>query len=875
MASGEIARRATFFFVSVALARLLTPGDYGLVAMAAFVVGFVEIFARTGSQEALVQQSDVSAGAWSSVYWFTLGLAGFVAVAVWLLAPLASLFFRDDRVVPIVRALGWTTLLAAVGSTQRAWFVKELRFRTIAQIEWCGVLAGGAAGLALAASGYGVWSLVGASLVGTSASALLFYLRCPWRPSGQIQSSEIRRVVRFGVGLQGFAIVNYFNRRLDDALIGRYLGPIALGYYTRAYDLMLYPVQNIGGVVSAVMFPALAEIGDDLVRFRAAYLRAVSAIATVTFPIMLGLLVTAPEAIEVVYGRQWAPAVSILQVLCLVGALQAVAATAGNIFMARARTGLMFACGVGAAAVIYPSFFIGLHWGVMGVAVAYAIANVVLLVPELAIPYRLIGLRLSDLVRAIRGIFLGSVLMAGVVALIRHALLAGRFEPHTVLGLSIATGILTYGAWLWVTDAEAIREMRLLTPLRSRWGGLEWASPNTSGAGGKREGDSRRPVVAHFVLPYLFRTGSWIHSPLINGRRYDPIVVTDRTENLDIFPFSPIYAYSDLGYARKIALALRERRLHGLCPAFFSRVLRKQHVRLIHAHFGQVGADLLDLRRRSDIRMVTSFYGADVSLLARDPVWRARYQRLFAEGHAFLAEGNAMRRALLALGCPPDKVIIHHLGVPLASLPFAARKPDASGVVKILIAGTFREKKGIPDALRTIERVQRRYPRLRVTLIGDSAGRSSDEEEKREILALVHGLSGVVTWIGYQPYTAFAKMLLDHHIFLSPSLTARDGDSEGGAPVAIIEAEATGMPIVATTHADIPEVVVPGQSAFLSPERDVDGLAEHLERLVMEPKLWEPMGRRGRSHVEAHHDTRVQAARLEDIYDTVLRRPGG
>lgn len=384
-----------------------------------------------------------------------------------------------------------------------------------------------------------------------------------------------------------------------------------------------------------------------------------------------------------------------------------------------------------------------------------------------------------------------------------------------------------------------------------------------------------RPVVAHFVFPYLFRTGSWIHSPLINMKRYTPIVVTDRTENLEIFPFSPVYSYSDVGYARKLALALRERRPRGLCPAFFWRVLHKRRARLLHAHFGPVGVDLLDIRRRGDLKLVTSFYGYDVSLLGRDPLWRAHYRRLFTEGHAFLAEGNAMRRSLIDLGCPPDKAIIHRLGVPLETLPFVVRQPDESREVRVLIAGRFREKKGIPDALRAIERAHRRCPNLRGTLVGDSAGEAGDEEEKREILGLVENLRGVVSWIGFQPYTAFTKILLDHHIFLSPSLTARDGDSEGGAPVAIIEAEATGMPIVATTHADIPEVVVPNESALLSPERDVDGLAKHLEHLATQPKLWEAMGRRGRRHVEAQHDTRVQTGRLEDIYDAVLRPARG
>ena len=159
-----------------------------------------------------------------------------------------------------------------------------------------------------------------------------------------------------------------------------------------------------------------------------------------------------------------------------------------------------------------------------------------------------------------------------------------------------------------------------------------------------------------------------------------------------------------------------------------------------------------------------------------------------------------------------------------------------------------------------------------MTLIGDTAGKAGDEEEKRTICGLLEQLDGVVTWIGFLPYPAFRVAVLTHHLFLSPSVTAGDGDSEGGAPVTIIEAEATGMPILSTLHADIPEVVVDGKSGLLSQERDVDSMAENLERLVAEPDLWEQMGRCGRRHVEGNFDVRRQVARLEEIYSEVAER---
>lgn len=381
--------------------------------------------------------------------------------------------------------------------------------------------------------------------------------------------------------------------------------------------------------------------------------------------------------------------------------------------------------------------------------------------------------------------------------------------------------------------------------------------------------DRSRPVVAHSCTPYLFSTGSWIHSQLVHLERHRAIVLTDRTENLDMFPFGPVYAYNELNPVWQALFCLRRGRLGGGREPYFEWTLRRERARVIHAHFGYVGWAMLGVKERLKLPLVTSFYGADISRLPRDPLWQRRYEKLFAEGDLFLAEGEAMRQTLVDLGCPPARIAVQHLGVSVDDLSFAVRRPDATGAVKILISATFREKKGIPDALRAIDRVRHRHREIQVTLIGDSMGAPADEEEKRTILKMVAGLDGVVRWIGFQPYGAFQRALLEHHLFLSPSCTGGDGDTEGGAPVSLIEAQATGMPVVSTRHCDIPEVVVDGTTGLLSPERDVDSLAANLERMVAEPTRWESMGRAARAHIEEHYNVRTQVARLEERYDSL------
>ena len=193
-------------------------------------------------------------------------------------------------------------------------------------------------------------------------------------------------------------------------------------------------------------------------------------------------------------------------------------------------------------------------------------------------------------------------------------------------------------------------------------------------------------------------------------------------------------------------------------------------------------------------------------------------------------------------------------------------------MVHILVAGTFREKKGIPYALEAFARIRKRHQHVRLTLLGDSAGQLGGEEEKQKILGVVarHHLHDSTRWLGFQPYPVFREMLRTHHLFLSPSMTAEDGDSEGGCPVSITEAQATGMPVVSTFRADIPEVVVDGQTGLLSPERDVEALAANLEYLVTHPDRWPEMGRRARERIEQEYNVKVQARRLEEHYSALV-----
>ncbi len=379
-----------------------------------------------------------------------------------------------------------------------------------------------------------------------------------------------------------------------------------------------------------------------------------------------------------------------------------------------------------------------------------------------------------------------------------------------------------------------------------------------------------RPTVAHLISPYLFLTGGWIYSQLTHNRAFRPIVITQGMENAETFPFSPVYdlsarAQDGIPRASRVVTRASKYLLGQFPPAPYRAIYEKERVGVIHAHLGWEGARTVLSASGPKRPFVVSFYGRDAGLLPRHPYWRALYRRLFARADRVLAEGPFMGETLVRIGAPRDRVRVVHLGIPLESFPFVERRLPESGPIVGLIAASFREKKGIPYALEALAEIASTHPRVRLRVIGDGPERPRIEE-----LARSASLRDRVDLLGYQSPDVYRQELARAHFFVAPSVTARDGDAEGGAPVCLLEAQAVGLPILATTHCDIPEVTRAGESALLAPERDARALAAKMDQLLRTPEQWAAMGRAGRAHIEAEFDIRTQVERMNDIYRELL-----
>jgi O-antigen/teichoic acid export membrane protein len=424
----------------VILARLLMPEDFGLVASVGPIVAFVALLQNLGLQQALVQRKDISDRQLNQVFWVSalVGLGSSVLVAV--LAPAIAAFYGDQRMLGITIASALPLLLGSIAAVPLALMNRHLQFGQLALNDVMTAAAGFLAAAIAAWAGMGYWSLV----LGPAAAAVVALVAAwqvvrwtPSRPDLKIDGD----ILSFGANLTGFNLVNFFSRNLDNILIGKYSGAIELGYYDRAYKLLLFPLQNITQPLTRVMVPLLSRIHEDKARFRDLYVRTNWMLAAVTMPGIAALTLASGPVVELLFGPRWTAVAPIFAWLGIASLMQSVSSTTGWIFICQGKTKVMFQWGIYSSLTTVASFIVGLHWGAVGVAAAYAISGYVLRVPVLAVLVHRVGPVTAGDFLIMQGLFIVSSLLAWGAYLALPDTLIGQ---SNLLALALATG-LNYG----------------------------------------------------------------------------------------------------------------------------------------------------------------------------------------------------------------------------------------------------------------------------------------------------------------------------------------------------------------------------------------------------------------------------------------------
>jgi O-antigen/teichoic acid export membrane protein len=418
-ALAQVAKIASQLTSITVLARLLTPADYGLLAIATVFTNFAFIFKDLGTASAIIQRREMEESSTVSVFWFNLLLGLLIFIGLTSISPWVAGFYRIDALVPVLCLLALAFPLASSGIVHQALMERNSKFREIALIEGCAVTVGLAVAIFCAFAGFGVYSLVLQLLTATILQSLGCWWRSPWRPRGRPSWAGLAGVLGFSGNVTAFQFVNYFARNADAFVIGRLLGATVLGMYSLAYRVMLFPVQNMSYVAARALLPVLSTLHREGKPLAPAYVKSISVIAFIAAPLMAGVFALRVPFVAAVFGARWAGLPELLMWLAPIGFLQSVLSTSGTVFMSLGAPGLMFRLGLLGSAMQLIGFLTGVQYGVVGLIIGYLVATFL----NLLVTMRFIASLLETNILLMLSHLLWPALSAAVAAMATQALL--------------------------------------------------------------------------------------------------------------------------------------------------------------------------------------------------------------------------------------------------------------------------------------------------------------------------------------------------------------------------------------------------------------------------------------------------------------------
>jgi len=363
-----------------------------------------------------------------------------------------------------------------------------------------------------------------------------------------------------------------------------------------------------------------------------------------------------------------------------------------------------------------------------------------------------------------------------------------------------------------------------------------------------------------------------IYRQITGLKRCAPVVIAQKRENVERYPFEAVQIVPKppMHFLRRFWFRqLRDQPWQISDPELrmLLAVLSERRARLLHIYFGHIAVHLLPLIRAWKHPSIVSFHGADVMVDMNKPAYREATLQMLDAVTLVLVRSESLRRAVVDLGCDPEKIEIQRTGIPLEEFPFRERAVPQNGEWRFVQAGRLIEKKGVPVTLRAFSTFLKQYPNATITIAGEGPLLPELQKLAREL-----DVADRVSFTGFISQEELREIYYRSQIFLHPSQTGRDGNQEG-IPNSMLEAMATGLPVFATEHSGIPEAIENGASGVLVPERDDEALTRALLNAAQDPGLLRRIGDAGAEAVKHNFDWTTQAQRLEDIYLRMIARP--
>lgn len=365
-----LVRYGLTFIILTLLARLLTPEDFGTIALISLFIGLAKLFIDAGFSQALIQKQETTLEEESTVFWFNLCAAFFVLIMLFSISVQIAEFFALPILSQLTQFMAVNLLLSALGTIHVTLLTKQLDFKTPMKTGLLATLISGCIAIYLAWNGYGVWALVVQTIVGTLVNTLLLWYLCPWRPLYYFNIKALRKLLDFGGWLFVSSLLDTIYQRGYVLLIGKFYGTYNLGIYNNANYIQQMPTGVISSILFRITFPLFSSISHDKEQLRTKVRQVIRSVMLVSTPVMVGLATVADLFIPMLFGEQWLTTIPILQVLCLIAIIHPLQIINLQALKAQGHSRIFFKIEVikkifGTTLLLIGSFFgiIGIAWG--------------------------------------------------------------------------------------------------------------------------------------------------------------------------------------------------------------------------------------------------------------------------------------------------------------------------------------------------------------------------------------------------------------------------------------------------------------------------------------------------------------------------------
>ena len=454
------------FLFGILLARLLTPNDYGMIAMLTIFIAVSQTFIDSGFGNALIRKPDRNEADKATVFFFNVFMAVACYGIIFLAAPFIAQFYKMPELTDILRILAISLIIQSFGSIQHLNLIIDLNFKVLAKVTFIGALTGGTAGLICAYNGLGVWSLVVQQMATTSCRVILFWVLVHWRPKTFFNKSSFKNMFGFGSKLLASGLLNTLYDNIYDLIIGKAFAAATLGNYSRASHFASFPSSNVTGIFQRVTYPVLSKIQDDPDKLRKGYLKFLNMATLVIFPLMIGLAALAKPFILLVLTDKWFDVILILQIICIAQMWYPVHAINLNILQVMGRSDLFLKLEIIKKIEGITVLCITLPFGIIAMCFGQWFNAIFGLVVNTYYSGKLLNAGLLPQIKMYIPTLLNSLVMGAICLGVTQTLPEQEYALQ--LGVGFAAGVIYYIASNCIFNRETVKELLELFSKKNR-----------------------------------------------------------------------------------------------------------------------------------------------------------------------------------------------------------------------------------------------------------------------------------------------------------------------------------------------------------------------------------------------------------------------